>query len=123
MQSAMTFLRHGLSDTLAMSPRLTSSEPHRSSQSDRSRPTSHSHTAPADYQFRTYLRGQPKTLGFLAAARFAEALRCKTRRHWLCRWRPHPPRDVAAVSRGFSRPHRFSDLNLLRIRAVSSRLA
>ena len=39
------------------------------------------------------------------------ALRCKTRRHWLCRWRSEAANDVAAASRGFSRPHRreFAD--------------
>ena len=32
--------------------------------------------------------------------------RVKTQRLWLCLWRSHSRNDVAAASRGFSRPHR-----------------
>jgi len=44
---------------------------------------------------------------FFASAQTA-VLRCKTRRHWLYAWRSDAASDVAAASRGFSRPHRFA---------------
>ena len=50
-------------------------------------------------------------------------LRCKTRRHWLCRWRSHTALDVAAASRGFSRPHRFTQSQLLGSFALNFRSA
>ena len=37
---------------------------------------------------------------FLATTQTA-VLRCKTRRHWPCRWRSDTAPDVAAASRGF----------------------
>ena len=44
-------------------------------------------------------------------------LRGKTRSHWRRRWRSDAASDVAAVSRGFSRPHRSSNRNYWCIRA------
>jgi hypothetical protein len=47
-----------------------------------------------------------KAFAFFAASQ-TTVLRCKIRRHWLCRWRSHAALDVAAASRGFSQPHRI----------------
>jgi hypothetical protein len=48
------------------------------------------------------------------------AFRCKTRRHWLCRWRSEAANDVAAASRGFSRPHRIHGAHRALLRQLIS---
>jgi hypothetical protein len=60
----------------------------------------------ADRLSRHYQCGPPKTLWFFASARFA-LLRCKTPKTLAVPLAIRPRSDVAAASRGFSRPHLF----------------
>jgi len=71
--------------------------------------TAHSRPGSADCRLRIIFARAAKDFVFFAPSQTA-VRRCKTRRLWFCRWRSIPPLDVAAASRGFSRPHRFLGL-------------
>jgi hypothetical protein len=115
-QSAKTLFWQGLSDSLAMSSLAHYARPHRSPKPDRSCLTSHFRPAYRLPAPRLPARAV-KDFVFFAAAQTA-VLRCKTRRLLPCRWRFDAASDVAAASRGFSRPHRSPHRNSSRIRAL-----
>jgi len=105
-QSAKTFFRQGLFQTLAMSPLAHHARPHR--------PQNPIFPGPHRIRVRRRLtagsattRAGSQRLRVFRSGTNTGALRSKTRRHWLCRRRSDSALDVAAASRGFSRPHRF----------------